>query len=35
MGTELDMLVVGNAMLRKQDQPKSLALDYKARYGGD
>jgi carbamoyltransferase len=35
MGTELDMLVVGNAVLRKQDQPKSLALDYKARYGGD
>ena len=35
MGTELDMLVVGNAVLHKPDQPKSLAFDYKAGYGAD
>jgi carbamoyltransferase len=35
MGTELDMLVVGNAVLYKSDQPQSLILDYKARYGSD
>ncbi len=32
MGTELDVLVVGNALLRKTDQSPSLAADYKASY---
>ncbi|MEY4708619.1 MAG: hypothetical protein RJB58_2342 [Pseudomonadota bacterium] len=32
MGTELDVLVVGNAVLRKADQSQSLAADYKSRY---
>ncbi len=29
MGTELDVLVVGNCLLQKQDQPKDLIQDYK------
>ena len=29
MGTELDVLVVGNCFLRKEDQPESLKHDYK------
>jgi carbamoyltransferase len=29
MGTELDVLVVGNAFLRKEDQDPALKLDYK------
>lgn len=29
MGTEIDMLVVGNCLLRKQEQKRELALDYK------
>lgn len=29
MGTEMDMLVVGNCLLRKQDQDPSLSIDYK------
>ena len=32
MGTELDVLVVGNAMLHKSDQSKELAADYKLEY---
>ena len=31
MGTELDVLVVGNALLRKTNQSESLAADYKAK----
>ncbi|MAT84348.1 MAG: hypothetical protein CMD39_08670 [Gammaproteobacteria bacterium] len=29
MGTEMDVLVVGNCLLRKQDQDPSLSIDYK------
>jgi len=32
MGTELDMLVVGNCVLRKEQQDKSLIEDYKEKY---
>jgi carbamoyltransferase len=32
MGTELDMLVVGNAVMRKSEQPAHLAADYKTAY---
>ena len=32
MGTELDVLVIGNAMLFKSEQPQSLLADYKNRY---
>jgi carbamoyltransferase len=32
MGTELDVLVVGNAFLAKNDQSESLAADYKVEY---
>jgi carbamoyltransferase len=32
MGTELDVLVVGNCYLRKDDQPPSLKRDYKSRF---
>ncbi len=32
MGTGLDMLVLGNCVLRKQDQPTELRLDYKNLY---
>jgi carbamoyltransferase len=32
MGTELDFLVVGNCILRKEQQDKSLAQNYKERY---
>jgi carbamoyltransferase len=32
MGTELDLLVVGNCMLRKEQQDKSLTEDYKEKY---
>ena len=32
MGTELDMLVVGNAIMRKSEQSESLAADYKSKY---
>ena len=32
MGTELDLLVVGNCVLRKERQDKSLIEDYKVRY---
>jgi carbamoyltransferase len=32
MGTELDLLVIGNCILRKETQNKSLKEDYKNRY---
>jgi carbamoyltransferase len=32
MGTELDLLVVGNCLLRKEQQDKSLTEDYKDKY---
>jgi len=35
MGTELDMLVVGNAMMRKEDQNPALRLDYKNAFEPD
>jgi carbamoyltransferase len=35
MGTEMDTLVVGNAVLRKDEQPKHLVEDYKNRFDGD
>ncbi len=35
MGTELDLLVVGGCVLRKDDQDASLAADYKAQFALD
>jgi carbamoyltransferase len=32
MGTELDLLVVGNSMLRKQDQDPTLRVSYKDEF---
>lgn len=32
MGTELDVLVVGDAILQKSEQNKSLAVDYMVKY---
>ncbi len=32
MGTDMDVLVVGNAVLRKEDQDPALAEDYKNKY---
>jgi carbamoyltransferase len=32
MGTELDLLVVGNSMLRKQDQDLALRRAYKDQF---
>ena len=32
MGTEIDILVIGNCFLEKKDQKKSLQLDYKNKY---
>ena len=32
MGTEMDMLVCGNAVMRKQDQDPSLAKNYEGKY---
>ena len=32
MGTELDVLVVGNCVLRKEHQDKTLVEDYKEKY---
>jgi carbamoyltransferase len=32
MGTDLDHLVVGNAVLRKTEQPQHLLDDYRGRY---
>jgi carbamoyltransferase len=35
MGTELDVLVVGNCVLRKENQDKDLIEDYKEKYDLD
>jgi carbamoyltransferase len=35
MGTELDILVIGNAMLNKEDQDPSLKIEYKDRFDVD
>jgi len=35
MGTELDVLVVGNSLLHKTEQSQSLAADYKLEYALD
>jgi carbamoyltransferase len=35
MGTELDMLVVGNAVLRKQEQDSALKIDYRDAFALD
>ena len=35
MGTEIDMLVVGNAVLRKDDQDPALKIDYKDQFEVD
>jgi carbamoyltransferase len=35
MGTELDLLVIGNSILRKEDQNPALAEKYEARYDMD
>ena len=35
MGTELDSLVIGRSILRKQDQNPALAEDYRSRYEPD
>ena len=32
MGTDIEVLVVGNCFLNKGDQPSSLKLDYKNRF---
>ena len=32
MGTDIEMLVVGNAILRKEEQDPALAEDYKNKY---
>ena len=32
MGTDLDVLVIGNCVLRKEQQDKSLTEDYKDKY---
>ena len=32
MGTELDILVIGNCVLRKERQDKALVEDYKEKY---
>jgi carbamoyltransferase len=35
MGTEIDLLVVGNCAMRKQDQDKGLARDYRDQFEPD
>ena len=35
MGTELDLLVIGNCMLNKEDQPRQLKSDYKGEFEAD
>ena len=32
MGTELDVLVMGNAYMKKAEQPKSLYSNYRSQY---
>jgi carbamoyltransferase len=35
MGTEMETLVIGNSILRKSDQDKALARDYKGAFAND
>jgi carbamoyltransferase len=35
MGSEIDVLVVGNCFLRKDDQDPALRLDYRGRFDPD
>ena len=35
MGTEIEWLVIGNSILRKEDQPRGMAGDYRHLYGSD
>jgi carbamoyltransferase len=35
MGTELDMLVIGNCVLRKNEQDAVLGRDYKSEFALD
>ena len=35
MGTEIDLLVIGNCILRKEDQDPSLVKDYKSQFSLD
>ena len=35
MGTEIDILIIENCLLRKEKQNKSLKVDYKNKYGLD
>jgi carbamoyltransferase len=35
MGTEIEVLVAGNCVLRKEEQDPALRLDYKARFSPD
>jgi carbamoyltransferase len=35
MGTEIDLLVVGNCMLHKRDQDPALAVDYRGQFEPD
>jgi len=32
MGTDIEWLVIGNVLLRKEDQDASLSQDYKSKY---
>ena len=32
MGTEMEVLAIGNCILYKEEQDKSLALDYKSEF---
>ena len=35
MGTEMDILVIENCLVRKEKQNKSLKIDYKKKYDLD
>ena len=35
MGTEIEVLVVGNCFLRKEDQDPALKVDYRAHFDPD
>ena len=35
MGTEMDTLIIGNAVLGKDQQPQLLAEDYKNKFEAD
>ena len=34
MGSDIEVLVIGNCFLNKEDQPSALKLDYKNMFGG-